>query len=36
VLDVARLDQSKGSQTAKLKRAGWTDEFMYRAGGAVF
>jgi len=27
-LDVARLDQSKGSLTAKLKRAGWNDEFM--------
>jgi len=27
-LDVARLDKSKGSLTAKLKRAGWNDEFM--------
>jgi predicted transposase YbfD/YdcC len=30
VLDVARLDQSKGSLTAKLKRAGWNDEFMLK------
>lgn len=29
-LDVARLDQSKGSLTAKLKRAGWDDEFMMK------
>jgi predicted transposase YbfD/YdcC len=29
-LDVARLDQSKGSLTAKLKRAGWDDEFMLK------
>ena len=29
-LDVARLDQSKGSLTAKLKRAGWNDEFMLK------
>jgi hypothetical protein len=27
-LDITRLDQSKGSLTAKLKRAGWNDEFM--------
>src|SRR5262249_58573711 len=27
-LDVARLDQSKGSLTEKLKRAGWNDDFM--------
>jgi len=27
-LDVARLDKSKGSLTAKLKRAGWNDDFM--------
>jgi hypothetical protein len=30
VLDVARLDQSKGSLTIKLKRAGWNDEFMLK------
>jgi hypothetical protein len=30
VLDVARLDQSKGSLTVKLKRAGWNDEFMLK------
>jgi predicted transposase YbfD/YdcC len=29
-LDVARLDQSKGSLSAKLKRAGWNDEFMLK------
>jgi len=29
-LDVARLDRSKGSLTAKLKRAGWDDEFMLK------
>ena len=29
-LDVARLDQSKGSLTAKLKRAGWDDDFMLK------
>jgi predicted transposase YbfD/YdcC len=29
-LDVARLDQSKGSLTAKLKRAGWDDKFMLK------
>ena len=29
-LDVARLDQSKGSLTVKLKRAGWNDEFMLK------
>jgi predicted transposase YbfD/YdcC len=29
-LDVARLDQSKGSLTEKLKRAGWNDEFMLK------
>jgi predicted transposase YbfD/YdcC len=29
-LDTARLDQSKGSLTAKLKRAGWDDEFMLK------
>ena len=29
-LDVARLDQSKGSLTAKLKRAGWNDDFMLK------
>jgi predicted transposase YbfD/YdcC len=29
-LDIARLDQSKGSLTAKLKRAGWDDEFMLK------
>jgi predicted transposase YbfD/YdcC len=29
-LDVARLDQSKGSLTIKLKRAGWNDEFMLK------
>jgi predicted transposase YbfD/YdcC len=29
-LDVARLDQSKGSLTTKLKRAGWNDEFMLK------
>jgi predicted transposase YbfD/YdcC len=29
-LDVARLDQSKGSLTGKLKRAGWDDEFMLK------
>jgi predicted transposase YbfD/YdcC len=29
-LDVARLDQNKGSLTAKLKRAGWDDEFMLK------
>ena len=29
-LDVARVDQSKGSLTAKLKRAGWNDEFMLK------
>jgi predicted transposase YbfD/YdcC len=27
-LDVARLDQRKGSLTAKLKRAGWNDEYL--------
>jgi predicted transposase YbfD/YdcC len=27
-LDTARLDQSKGSLTTKLKRAGWDDEFL--------
>jgi hypothetical protein len=27
-LGVARLDQSKGSLSAKLKRAGWNDEFV--------
>jgi predicted transposase YbfD/YdcC len=30
VLDVARLDQSKGSLITKLKRAGWNDEFMLK------
>ena len=29
-VNVARLDQSKGSLTAKLKRAGWDDEFMLK------
>ena len=29
-LDVARLNQSKGLLTAKLKRAGWNDEFMLK------
>jgi predicted transposase YbfD/YdcC len=29
-LDVARLDQSKGSLTAKLKRAGCNDDFMLK------
>jgi predicted transposase YbfD/YdcC len=29
-LDVARLDKSKGSLTAKLKRAGWDDDFMLK------
>ena len=29
-LDVARLDQSKGSLSAKLKRAGWNHEFMLK------
>ena len=29
-LDTARLDQSKGSLTTKLKRAGWDDEFMLK------
>jgi hypothetical protein len=29
-LDVARLDQSKGSLSAKLKRAGWNDDFMLK------
>ena len=29
-LDVARVDNSKGSLTAKLKRAGWDDEFMLK------
>jgi hypothetical protein len=29
-LDIARLDQSKGSLTAKLKRAEWNDEFMLK------
>ena len=29
-LDVARLDQSKGSLTVKLKRAGWNDQFMLK------
>lgn len=29
-LDIARLDQSKGSLTVKLKRAGWNDEFMLK------
>jgi hypothetical protein len=29
-LDVARLDKSKGSLTAKLKRVGWNDEFMLK------
>jgi len=29
-LDVARLDQSKGSLSAKFKRAGWNDEFMLK------
>jgi predicted transposase YbfD/YdcC len=29
-LDVARLDQSKGSLTVKLKRAGWNDDFMLK------
>jgi hypothetical protein len=32
-LDVARLDQSKGSLTAKLKRAGWDDDFMLKRHG---
>jgi hypothetical protein len=27
---VARLDQSKGSLTVKLKRAGWNDDFMLK------
>ena len=30
-LDTARLDQSKGSLTTKLKRAGWDDEFMLKS-----
>jgi len=30
VLDVARIDKSKGSLTGKLKRAGWDDDFMLR------
>jgi len=30
VLDVVRLDQSKGLLTAKLKRSGWNDEFMLK------
>jgi predicted transposase YbfD/YdcC len=29
-LDVTRVDKSKGSLTAKLKRAGWDDEFMLK------
>jgi predicted transposase YbfD/YdcC len=29
-LDVARLDQSKGSLATRLKRAGWNDEFMLK------
>lgn len=29
-LDVARLDQSKGSLTTKLKRAGWNNAFMLK------
>ena len=29
-LDVARRDTSKGSLTAKLKRAGWDDEFLLK------
>jgi predicted transposase YbfD/YdcC len=29
-LDVARLDQSKGSLTVKLKRAGWDDQFLLK------
>jgi predicted transposase YbfD/YdcC len=30
-LDTARLDQTKGSLTTKLKRAGWDDEFMLKS-----
>ncbi|MEQ1731703.1 MAG: hypothetical protein ABL982_25300 [Vicinamibacterales bacterium] len=29
-LDVACVDQSKGSLTGKLKRAGWDDKFMLK------
>jgi len=29
-LDIARLDQSKGSLTTKLKRAGWNNAFMLK------
>jgi predicted transposase YbfD/YdcC len=29
-LDVARVDNSKGSLSAKLKRAGWDDDFMLK------
>lgn len=32
-LDVARLDQSKGSLTTKLKRAGWNDAFLLKLLG---
>jgi WD40 repeat protein len=34
-LDVARLDQSKQSLTAKPKRAGWDDEFMLKLLGQM-
>jgi predicted transposase YbfD/YdcC len=34
-LDAARLDQSKGSLTGKLKRAGWNDEFMLKLLGQM-
>jgi predicted transposase YbfD/YdcC len=34
-LDVARLDPSKGSLTAKLKRAGWNDDVMLEMLGRL-
>jgi predicted transposase YbfD/YdcC len=34
-LDVARVDKSKGSLSAKLKRAGWDDEFMLKLLGQM-
>jgi len=35
-LDVARLEQSKGSLTEKLKRAGWNDEFTVKCDSPAF
>jgi len=35
-LDVARLDQGKGSLSAKLKRSAWNDEFMLKRPSHVW